>query len=92
MLQRLRRRTPLLRIQVQASIQKINERIQFLDLHIIHPLRIDHEPRSQISRRFCEIQDANDILRNKSASVSQYGDGKLGETLPSQSTYPFPHS
>lgn len=35
-------RAPLLRIQVQATIEQVDKEIQFLDLGISHPLHISH--------------------------------------------------
>lgn len=62
MLQRLRRRTSLLRIEIEAAVEQIRKQIQLLHVHIIHPLGIRDQPRLQVSSRFGEAEDANDIF------------------------------
>lgn len=40
MFQRLSRRTSLLRVEVETTIQEICEQIQFLHVDVVHPLRV----------------------------------------------------
>lgn len=60
--QRLVGGASFLGIQVQTSIEEIDEEIQLFELGITHPFRIDHQTRFEISGRFREVQYPNDIL------------------------------
>lgn len=44
MLERLNRRTSLLRIEIKTAVQEINEARKFLEHHIIHVFCVGHEP------------------------------------------------
>lgn len=59
--QRLRRRAPLLRVEVQAPIEEIHEKRQLLRFFSAESLcALPHQPRLQITARLFEVKDPRD--------------------------------
>lgn len=55
MLERFRRRTALVGIEVQTSLQEIHEKVQLLDLDVIHTLCVGEQPRLEVARWLSEV-------------------------------------
>ena len=62
MLQRLGRRAPLLRIQIEASIQQVHEQTYFLCFCLCHSPRVAHESGPEVAGWLGDVDDAEDVL------------------------------
>ena len=69
MLQRLRRRDPLLRIKRQTPIQQVSKESQFLSFRLSETLRRRHEACPKIAGWFRKRESFDGVLRKREMLV-----------------------